>query len=60
MPVDFISATHTTPSTEATGGTDAEQRREGDYLSKSERYERSDELVRQELAHRGAELAGRR
>ena len=27
------------------GGTDAEQRREGDYLSKSERYERSDEFI---------------
>jgi alkanesulfonate monooxygenase len=28
------------------GGNDAEQRREGDYLSKSERYERSDEYIR--------------
>lgn len=27
------------------GGNDAEQRREGDYLSKSERYERSDEYI---------------
>jgi len=27
------------------GGSDAEQRREGDYLSKSERYERSDEYI---------------
>ena len=27
------------------GGTDAEQRREGDYLSKAERYERSDEFI---------------
>jgi alkanesulfonate monooxygenase len=27
------------------GGTDAEQRREGDYLSKSQRYERSDEFI---------------
>jgi alkanesulfonate monooxygenase len=27
------------------GGTDAEQRREGDYLSKSERYQRSDEFI---------------
>jgi alkanesulfonate monooxygenase len=27
------------------GGTDAEQRREGDYLSKPERYQRSDEFI---------------
>jgi alkanesulfonate monooxygenase len=27
------------------GGSDAEQRREGDYLSKTERYERSDEYI---------------
>jgi alkanesulfonate monooxygenase len=50
MPVEFISATHTTASTEAIGagrhfGTDAEQRREGDYLSKPERYRRSDEFI---------------
>ena len=28
-----------------TGGADVEQRREGDYLSKTERYERSDEYI---------------
>ncbi|MBK1783715.1 LLM class flavin-dependent oxidoreductase, partial [Prauserella cavernicola] len=28
------------------GGNDAEQRREGDYLSKEQRYERSDEYIR--------------
>jgi alkanesulfonate monooxygenase len=28
------------------GGSDAEQRREGDYLGKAERYERSDEYIR--------------
>jgi alkanesulfonate monooxygenase len=28
-----------------TGGSDVEQRREGDYLSKEERYERSDEFI---------------
>ena len=27
------------------GGTDAEQRREGDYLTKEERYRRSDEFI---------------
>jgi alkanesulfonate monooxygenase len=27
------------------GGTDAEQRREGDYLTKTQRYERSDEFI---------------
>jgi alkanesulfonate monooxygenase len=27
------------------GGTDAEQRREGDYLNKAQRYERSDEFI---------------